>query len=134
MLSVGRWTAVGVRAPMVRCTLLWCLLDFMWFIRFLLELAEQLHSARLLLSVAWRPRDENEEADALTNGIFTAFTPALRVKVKWADLSFKVLPRLAASAEALFKERQLAKASAKEPARPAGGGKRRKPLREKDPW
>ena len=100
----------------------------------LMELAEQLHSAGLLLSVAWRPRDENEEADALTNGIFTAFTPALRVNVKWADLPFKVLPKLAASAEALFKERQSAKAAAKEPARTAGGGKRRKPLREKDPW
>ena len=64
----------------------------------LMELSEQLRVRNLALSVAWRPRDENEEADALTNECFGAFRPELRTHVSWADLRFMVLPRLADTA------------------------------------
>ena len=61
-----------------------------------MELAEQLYVAQLLLSVAWSPRVENEEADALTNRIFAASAPAPRVQVassytylRWPLVMFK---------------------------------------------
>ena len=41
----------------------------------LMERSLQLRRRNLLLSVAWRPRDENVEADALTNEVFTGFSP-----------------------------------------------------------
>lgn len=50
----------------------------------LMESAAQLQRAGLLLSVAWRPREVNEEADALTNSNFGAFDPARRRQVEWA--------------------------------------------------
>ena len=90
------------------------------------------------MSVVWRPRDENEEADALTNESFGAFDPARRIPVRWADLDFLVLPRLTAAAEELFKDVREARAAARKrprsprpaaPARPAGGR-----LREREPW
>jgi hypothetical protein len=36
----------------------------------LMEVAAQIKMRNLVLGVAWRPRDEDEEADALTNGHF----------------------------------------------------------------
>ena len=46
----------------------------------------------MIFSVAWRPHDENEEADALTNEVFTSFDPGLRVPLQWDKLEFLVLP------------------------------------------
>ena len=99
----------------------------------LMELSEQLHPRILLLSVVWRPRDENEEADALTNEDFGAFDPARRVAVRWEDLDFLVLPRLAGEAERSFRHVRELKAQrsgglARRPER------RRKRLRDAEPW
>ena len=105
----------------------------------LMELAVQMESAGLLMSVAWRPRDENEEADALTNEVFTAFTPAHRVELSWSDLPLAVLPEWAGAAEALFQRtRDERRGGGSEAATPAPTGQRRKarriPLREREPW
>ena len=99
-----------------------------------MELSEQLRRRNLLLSVTWRPRDENEEADALTNENFGGFNEALRINFEWKDLEFLVLPRLTQAAEALFEEmraerRASRQASAARLAKPA-----RKRLRDRDPW
>ena len=61
----------------------------------LMELAHQLRKRRCLLDVAWRPREENEEADALTNWQYGAFDVAKRIPVVWEQLPLEVLPRLA---------------------------------------
>ena len=82
--------------------------------------------------MAWRPRDENEEADALTNGAFGGFEPAPRVQVVWNELALLVLPRYAAAAEKMFLELKEAKAAVKRP-RPLGSGRQVR-LRERDPW
>ena len=39
----------------------------------LMELSEQMRLRNMIFSIAWRPRDENEEADALTNEVFYKF-------------------------------------------------------------
>ena len=54
----------------------------------LFELAHQLRVQEVELDIAWRPREENIEADALTNHDYTAFDPAKRVAVAWEDLKF----------------------------------------------
>ena len=101
----------------------------------MMELAEQLRDRNLLLSLAWRPRDENEEADALTNGNFGAFTPEKRINVKFKDLPLKVLPGLTAAAEELFhKVREQREARKAEEFGGPRKAKRRRPLKESDPW
>jgi len=107
----------------------------------LMELSEQMRARDLLLSVAWRPRDENEEADALTNGDFGGFDPSRRVQVVWKDLELLVLPRLTRAAEEHFRTVQAAKDAAKKrPAEARGGGRggaragRGRTFREREPW
>ena len=87
------------------------------------------------LSAAWRPRDENEEADALTNECFGAFTLERRIHLRWSDLSFLVLPRLATAAEEHFVHLHALKTSARRgpPPVPRAGVERAK-LREREPW
>ena len=91
----------------------------------------QLPQPTVQLSVAWRPRDENTEADALTNGVFAGFREDLRVHLCWADLRFIVLPRLVKSAGQLF-DRMAAER--REQRQPKAARVRRVPLREREPW
>ena len=115
----------------------------------LMELSAQLRALHLILAVHWLPRDENEEADALTNGHFGAFSPDLRLDLKWKDLAFLVLPGMLAAAADLFrkvKERELAaRTAAPSPqavAEVSGAShgaarmarRRGSRLRDRDPW
>ena len=100
----------------------------------LMEVSEQLRSRNLLLSVAWRPRDENEEADALTNERFEGFDQDKRVSVKWADLRLLVLPKLVKAAEELFTQLREARQKDRPKAPGPAAGRARKRLRERDPW
>jgi hypothetical protein len=98
----------------------------------LMELAHQLRKRRCLLDVAWRPREENEEADALTNWQYGAFDVAKRIPVVWEQLPLEVLPRLASAAEAHFEEVQELKRCQKGKGKPKVVNKMQK-LKETDP-
>jgi len=119
----------------------------------LMELAEQLESAKILLNVAWRPREENEPADALTNGVFVGFDARRRVAVRWADVAseFKVLPELVDAAGRLYDDLAAGKRRGRKAVPGEGGGNggdgvgssaqgglRKRPrkdaLRERQPW
>jgi hypothetical protein len=113
----------------------------------LMGLSAQLRLHNIVLSALWRPRDENEEADALTNEQFGAFDPARRVPLVWTDLKFHLLPQMVSKAEALFlhlKQLKAAKSSTPGPnstpsnstlhARPKKKRLRTGRLRETDPW
>ena len=112
----------------------------------LMELAEQLEASNLLLNVCWRPREENEPADALTNGVFRGFNPGLRVPATWKNVesSFTVLPDLVKASCLLYEELRQKKVAGKPMLTPpaAGrsgeGGTRKRPrgeaLRERQPW
>ena len=78
-----------------------------------MEFNEQMKLKNMIFSIAWRPRDENEEADALTNEVFTNFDPSLRVPLQWNKLEFLVLPHLTEMAEAHFKALQESEADAR---------------------
>ena len=103
----------------------------------LMELSAQLEERGLLLHVVWRPRDENQEADALTNETFGAFDESRRVEVEWSKLPFRVLPRLLAAAEALqseLMERKKRRPPGMGEAGPSKGTARKERLREREPW
>ena len=101
----------------------------------LAELSAQLRARKMALSVGWTPRDQNEEADALTNGDYAQFGAANRVNVTIEEVQWLVLPKMMAVANDIFVEVQRRKASRDHgpekapPAKRAKGG-----LRQRDPW
>ena len=52
-----------------------------------MQLSHLSMEAGLKVSLKWRPRDENEPADALTNGDFTGFDPVKRISVSRTTLT-----------------------------------------------
>ena len=97
------------------------------------ELAVQLRALNADLSLEWVPRLQNEEADALTNGDFSAFKPSNRVPLDVEKLNFLVLPRLAEIAEELHADILRRRGSGETPEGRARGSAARK-LKERDPW
>ena len=68
----------------------------------LMELATVLESRGLWLDLAWKSRDLNTEADALTNWDFTGFDPLLRMEVKWDMKTFPILEKFLAAGASLY--------------------------------
>ena len=105
----------------------------------LIELSEQLRSRHMELQLLWRRRDLNQEADDLTNGIYTSFDPVKRVVIDPASIPWLVLDEIMADSELLYKsicsEREASKSSGLAPKK--FGYKKIKAslrLRTKDPW
>ena len=101
----------------------------------LMELASQLESLKVSLDLCWKRRDENVEADALTNHDFSLFTLSNRVQINLQDLQWKVLPWLSEEAAKLFfvvAELKAVKRPAAEPLTKMG--KKKASLRQSDPW
>ena len=96
------------------------------------ELAVQLRCRNLHLDLDWVPRDQNTEADALTNGDFGGFAPERRVEIDPARLDFKILPELLKAADDLFENIAARRNGGRQKDQ---GARWRKPkLRERDPW
>ncbi len=101
------------------------------------ELAEQMRAKHLDLELCWTPRDQNEEADDLANGRVGRFDLGKRIEVQLEKIQWIVLPKMLALSEHLYKEVQEAKASKKEAHPPKGKSseeKKRKTLKERQPW
>ena len=62
----------------------------------MLQMHTKLWDNGLWLDVKWRPREQNTEADDLTNGKFTGFSKARRVSMSYASMDLKVLEQLQA--------------------------------------
>ena len=110
----------------------------------LMETSAQLASRGLLLDLAWHRRDENVEADDLTNGKFDRFDPDKRIVVEYSDLKFKLLDAMMTRGTELYKtikekkeERRTQEAASRGEGKGSGvpkrGFKQRK-LRLKAPW
>ena len=93
-----------------------------------MQMSALLAKARLSLTLCWRPREENTEADDLTNEKFGDFLPSLRVQFEFADLQLGVLQALV-KAHAGFEE---AKRLAKDVKQNDRGSKSKK--FDKSPW
>ena len=74
-----------------------------------MELASQLTVRHLDLRLAWRRRDRNEEADALTNEDFSAFDPAHRVNASGASKHFMCLKEMEEATRGWRRERYAQK-------------------------
>ncbi|CAE8737766.1 unnamed protein product [Polarella glacialis] len=62
----------------------------------MMQLAQMLARRRMRLQLCWRPRDENTEADDLTNDLFGAFDPNLRMEITWEIIEKELLEKLLA--------------------------------------
>ena len=106
----------------------------------LMQLAHEMRKRRMLLRARWVPRLQNQEADDLTNDEFRHFDLAKRIPVDLKDLGFQIMTDLFgvgdAYVEALDKERAelKAKAQSRSVKTSEKESKRRRPLRESDPW
>ena len=63
----------------------------------------------MALNLGRVPRDQNEEADALTNGDFASFDAKLRVNVDVTGISWLILPRVLEVAEQIYEQVRRAK-------------------------
>ncbi|CAE8607179.1 unnamed protein product, partial [Polarella glacialis] len=60
----------------------------------LMQLATTLSARRLQLHLDWRPREENQEADDLTNNRYDAFDETKRVNISWNQVEKGLLEKL----------------------------------------
>ena len=98
----------------------------------LAELAALLRGRSMALSLGWVPRDQNEEADALTNGDFASFQKQLRVDVDVAQIPWLILPRMLEVAGEIYERVR----KSKEEGGPPKAVARRKAgtFRQRNPW
>ncbi len=98
----------------------------------LMELALQLQLMQLEMELQWIPREQNEEADALTNLEFGSFDPNRRILVQLEKMDFRILPELMQLAAKVDEEIVLKKSS-KEKEKPSKTDPSKK-LRVSQPW
>eukprot|EP00435_Cladocopium_sp_Y103_P050988 s1843_g15.t1 len=78
-----------------------------------MQLSSSLAAARLTLGLRWRPREQNTEADQLTNEDYTGFSEDLRVLVSWDDLDLPILKMLLKTRDDFVEAREREKEVAK---------------------
>ena len=76
-----------------------------------MQLSSALARARIYLNLSWRPREQNVEADDLTNERFDDFDPSMRVNFELADLDLAILDKLVETRGAFDRAKTLAQAS-----------------------
>jgi len=104
-----------------------------------MELSEQLEARRSWLELEWAPRQQNTEADALTNGEFGDFDPRLRLDIDPAKAEWRVLSDMIEAGGGMVEELRLAREAKKleKSAAKKAGRKRRiagEALRDREPW
>ena len=101
----------------------------------LAEVAAQLKARSMALNLGWTPRDQNEEADALTNGDYSQFSPANRVNLIVEEVAWLLLPKMMQVATDIYESVQRRKASRElSPAQAPASKKAKGGLRARDPW
>ena len=102
------------------------------FALLLMELSEEMRDQQVVMDLRWKPREENQEADDLSNMKVDGFSPDLRIRAGPSTVNFLVLDGLMeASAklhEQLVQERAARTAGGKGPATSARGRKPRQVL------
>jgi hypothetical protein len=68
----------------------------------LMELSEQLRTRNAAMDLVWLPREENQEADNLTNEKYGDFDEAKRIHIQEDKLGFLVLGELQVTAQELY--------------------------------
>jgi hypothetical protein len=99
----------------------------------LMELTSQLASRGMWLNLQWRPREQNSEADDLTNEVYDRFDQSLRIPMCFEDIleCSLVLKRYLALGTAFYGDLDTIKAAnlekrKREPRGSSGGGAQKK--------
>ena len=100
----------------------------------LMEVTEQLAARDTWLELVWTPRQQNEEADALTNGNYSDFTDENRIHIDVDTAPFLCLRDMMASGLQLYRDLDDIKEKAESKPVVEPKAKRRKPLKDRDPW
>jgi hypothetical protein len=98
-------------------------------VAFLAELSAQLEMKDLLFEMAWVPREQNAEADAITNGDVQWLCPSLRVATDMNALPFLILHDLLTKGAAFYEGIETVNISAA-----VSQPKDVRTLRVRDPW
>ena len=105
----------------------------------LMEIAARMCGRNVALDLRWAPRDQNFEADELSNSIKHRFNPLNEVKIKVEELDFLVLPEMLKKGRKLYEAVQAGKEQ-RRAAKQAGFETRSRKkskaarLRITDPW
>ena len=79
------------------------LLSTKWsLMSFLAETAVQLEDRKLAFEMTWVPREQNSEADSITNGNYDWLNPKKRIHTSLDKLPFKVLQTFLAKGESFY--------------------------------
>lgn len=122
VLSAGTDNLANEALSVKRATTRWPLMAIN------MQLSSSLARARLTLALRWRPREENVEADQLTNEIYTGFDLGNRVEIALGDLNLSILDALVATRAEFDEARNAAKEAARK--LPTQAGKKV----DKSPW
>ena len=96
---------------------------------FLAELAVQLESKGVAFEMSWVPREQNSEADSITNGKFEWLSPGNRIGTSMEKLPFLVLHSLLEKDESFYEGLEVVNEEAPAPAKSDP-----RTLRVRDPW
>ena len=108
-----------------------------------MQLAHEMKKRKMLLRARWLPRDQNQEADDLTNDEFRHFDPAKRIQVDLRTLGFDMMNELFESGDAYLAELERHRASEKRKSAAQKArvnqqdrvrAKKQRKLKETDPW
>lgn len=101
----------------------------------LMELAEQMKHRHLSLELEWTPREDNTEADALSNFEVSQFDPDKRIRIDPSDIPWMILPQFVEESANLFAELQADSTRRKRKQSDLWpGAKKRLRLKATDPW
>jgi hypothetical protein len=100
----------------------------------LMELAAMLSARSLWLNLGWIPREDNQEADDLTNEEYGRFDMAKRMEVVWADVPFKIMTAVLADGVSFERDMQKHKFDKKKLLLEGAPRKRFKVRQLKEPW
>ena len=98
-------------------------------VAFLAEISAQLEKKKILFEMCWVPREQNAEADAITNGNFSWLSPEKRVATDMNSLPFECLPDLLAHGAAFYEGSETVNVLEEEK-----GFKDARSLRVRDAW
>ena len=86
----------------------------------------------MVLSLGWTPRDQNEAADAFTNGHFASFDMNRRVDVDVSKVSWLIIPRMLEVAQQIYERVRTSKLEGGPPKAEAPPKQRK--FRQLNPW
>ena len=100
----------------------------------IIELSEQLRHRKLDLRLTWIRRDKNTLADELSNLDFSNFDPARRIQVRPKEIPWLILEEVMTASKDIFDQVVLERDVPQARTTTTNFKRKRRPLRQTDPW